>query len=217
MKTPWNATPPLSLRFCCLLLLWKGATGGNERGESTDMDSNERYMESLSYCKRKWFIWYFVILINSFYPRLVHGEPFFSLLKEERLACMASIFNRWRYLWALPQTLKYLQKPLLSYVGMITRTGVLSAPHRVKFFAWLLVNDKLHRKANLLRKTLVDNAACEVCNNSGEDANHPSSSTTPLLAPSSTLGYAWPTTPLVRPGDQLQHLPAALYVASLES
>ncbi|CAN6338995.1 unnamed protein product [Urochloa humidicola] len=46
------------------------------------------------------------------------------------------------------------------------------APPRVKFFAWLLVQDRLQCKANLLRKNIVDTALCELCNEEDEDANH---------------------------------------------
>lgn len=47
-----------------------------------------------------------------------------------------------------------------------------AAPLHIKFFVWLLVNDKLHTKDNLLWKTLVDNATCEICTAGIEDANN---------------------------------------------
>ncbi|CAN6361234.1 unnamed protein product [Urochloa humidicola] len=46
------------------------------------------------------------------------------------------------------------------------------APPRVRFFAWLLTGDRIQSRANLRRKTVVDNDICELCNNGSETANH---------------------------------------------
>jgi len=37
------------------------------------------------------------------------------------------------------------------------------APPHVKFFAWLLSQERIQCKANLLRKGIVDNADCDDC------------------------------------------------------
>ena len=38
------------------------------------------------------------------------------------------------------------------------------APPRIQFFAWLLVQEKIQCKTNLLLKNIVDDARCELCN-----------------------------------------------------
>lgn len=46
------------------------------------------------------------------------------------------------------------------------------APPRVQFFAWLLVQDRVQCRANLLRKNAVQTARCEVCAAPTETATH---------------------------------------------
>ena len=46
------------------------------------------------------------------------------------------------------------------------------APPRVKFFGWLLLNDRVQSKANLQKKTVVQDAKCDICHASNEDADH---------------------------------------------
>lgn len=46
------------------------------------------------------------------------------------------------------------------------------APARVQFFAWLLMHGRLQCRANLHKKTIVDNATCELCNGAPEKAEH---------------------------------------------
>ncbi|EEE50937.1 hypothetical protein OsJ_31478 [Oryza sativa Japonica Group] len=46
------------------------------------------------------------------------------------------------------------------------------APLKVKFFAWLLVKDRLSTKKNLHKKTIVPNDICDICNGATETASH---------------------------------------------
>lgn len=46
------------------------------------------------------------------------------------------------------------------------------APLKVKLFAWLLVRNRLSTKENLLKKTIVQEAICDICNQEDETANH---------------------------------------------
>ncbi|GJN29935.1 hypothetical protein PR202_gb18201 [Eleusine coracana subsp. coracana] len=46
------------------------------------------------------------------------------------------------------------------------------APSKVQFFGWLMVQERVQCKANLLKKSIVDNDTCEVCANAREDTNH---------------------------------------------
>jgi hypothetical protein len=46
------------------------------------------------------------------------------------------------------------------------------APRRVQFFAWLLIQDRVQCKANLLKKGVVQEASCEVCGAADETATH---------------------------------------------
>lgn len=52
-------------------------------------------------------------------------------------------------------------------------SGTTSPPSpRVKFFAWLLVQNRIQCKSNLLKKNILDDDTCELCNNGSEDADH---------------------------------------------
>jgi len=46
------------------------------------------------------------------------------------------------------------------------------APPRVKFFAWLLSQNKIQSKVALRNKNIVDNTVCEVCQHPEETAAH---------------------------------------------
>jgi len=46
------------------------------------------------------------------------------------------------------------------------------APPRIQFFAWLLVQEKIQCKTNLLLKNIVDDARCELCNQGDETCDH---------------------------------------------
>ncbi|BAF27207.1 Os10g0559400 [Oryza sativa Japonica Group] len=46
------------------------------------------------------------------------------------------------------------------------------APLKVKLFAWLLVRDRLSTKQNLLKKKIVQNGVCDVCQQGDETADH---------------------------------------------
>jgi hypothetical protein len=47
-----------------------------------------------------------------------------------------------------------------------------AAPPRVRFFGWLLSRDRIQSKANLLKKSVVTDATCELCNSGAETAQH---------------------------------------------
>jgi hypothetical protein len=42
------------------------------------------------------------------------------------------------------------------------------APPRVKFFAWLLVQNRIQCKTNLRKKNILDDDTCELCNNGSD-------------------------------------------------
>ncbi|CAN6371657.1 unnamed protein product [Urochloa humidicola] len=46
------------------------------------------------------------------------------------------------------------------------------APPRVQFFAWLLVQERIQCRANLMKKNIVDDAKCELCNHEAETCDH---------------------------------------------
>jgi hypothetical protein len=46
------------------------------------------------------------------------------------------------------------------------------APQRVKFFAWLLLQDRIQNRCNLLKKHIVDNSTCELCKVAPETSEH---------------------------------------------
>jgi len=46
------------------------------------------------------------------------------------------------------------------------------APPKVQFFAWLLVQERIQCRANLLKKNVVQDATCEVCRAGVEDCDH---------------------------------------------
>jgi hypothetical protein len=47
-----------------------------------------------------------------------------------------------------------------------------SAPPRVKFFVWLLLQGRIQCRHNLCKKTIVDSPICEVCNSEDETSEH---------------------------------------------
>ena len=46
------------------------------------------------------------------------------------------------------------------------------APPRVQFFVWLLVQRRVHSRSNLLKKSIVTDATCELCRNHPEPVDH---------------------------------------------
>jgi len=46
------------------------------------------------------------------------------------------------------------------------------APPRVQFFVWLLVQRRVHSRSNLLKKSIVADATCELCRNHHEPVDH---------------------------------------------
>jgi hypothetical protein len=47
-----------------------------------------------------------------------------------------------------------------------------NAPPRVKFFGWLLVQGRIHCKANLLKKHIIEDDSCDLCAQSPESCDH---------------------------------------------
>jgi hypothetical protein len=47
-----------------------------------------------------------------------------------------------------------------------------SAPLRVRFFIWLLMQGRIQCRKNLFVKHIVDSPLCEICNNEEESADH---------------------------------------------
>lgn len=45
-------------------------------------------------------------------------------------------------------------------------------PPKAQFFVWLLSQDRIHCKANLLKKNIVDEDVCDICTQSTESAQH---------------------------------------------
>ena len=45
------------------------------------------------------------------------------------------------------------------------------APLRVKFFGWLLIQNRIHCRAALVRKHILDDARCELCGLADETAD----------------------------------------------
>lgn len=46
------------------------------------------------------------------------------------------------------------------------------APHRVRFFGWLLLKDRIQCRANLYHKNVLDNDICELCQLATESSEH---------------------------------------------
>ncbi|CAO2153322.1 unnamed protein product [Urochloa humidicola] len=46
------------------------------------------------------------------------------------------------------------------------------APPRVRFFAWLLTNDRIQSRSNRKRRTILDDDVCELCNGQPETSDH---------------------------------------------
>jgi len=101
------------------------------------------------------------------------------------------------------------------------------APPRVRFFAWLLVQNKIQCKTNLLAKNIVDDSECEVCRAGAESPDH-------LILHCPIASQFWEkvrhrsasgicdTTLATRAASRgtcpaLPHLPAAMCLATLET
>jgi len=46
------------------------------------------------------------------------------------------------------------------------------APPRVRFFGWLLVQNRIQSRDNLKKKTIVEDACCELCGEREETVDH---------------------------------------------
>jgi len=53
-----------------------------------------------------------------------------------------------------------------------TSSGRIGLPPRVQFFVWLLVQRHVHSRSNLLKKSIVTDATCELCRNHPETVDH---------------------------------------------
>jgi hypothetical protein len=56
--------------------------------------------------------------------------------------------------------------------GAAKFVGNSAAPPRVRFFGWLLSRDRIQRKMNLLKKSVVTDATCELCDSDAETVQH---------------------------------------------
>ena len=56
-----------------------------------------------------------------------------------------------------------------DYYGFVWQNH---APPKFKFFAWLLLQDRIQCKTNLRQKHVLDSDTCEVCHNSPESVDH---------------------------------------------
>lgn len=72
------------------------------------------------------------------------------------------------------------------------------APPRVRFFAWLLVQDKIQSRHNLHKKHVVNLAGCELCNHDEETADHIIFGCATAMAFWEHLGASAATTSMVR-------------------
>jgi len=64
------------------------------------------------------------------------------------------------------------------------------APPRVKFFGWLLTQNRIHSRTSLVRKNILDDARCEVCGAEDETADHVFSGCTFVQTFWSRIGWA---------------------------
>jgi len=67
---------------------------------------------------------------------------------------------------------KCLLLKLLHRATFMPLSGATEPPPKVQFFAWLLVQERIQCRANLLKKNVVQDATCEVCQGDMEDCDH---------------------------------------------
>jgi hypothetical protein len=75
------------------------------------------------------------------------------------------------------QILKIFQADVMTTLGAPTSpfsTFVWEnkTPPRVQFFTWLLVQERIQCRANLVVKNVIDSATCALCQAADEDCNH---------------------------------------------
>ncbi|CAO2173432.1 unnamed protein product [Urochloa humidicola] len=46
------------------------------------------------------------------------------------------------------------------------------APPKVRFFAWLLIQDRIQHKSSLVKKHVLDDNVCDLCHSHTEDTDH---------------------------------------------
>jgi hypothetical protein len=59
--------------------------------------------------------------------------------------------------------------PQCDFAGFVWRNR---APPRNQFFVWLLIQERVQCKTNLLRKNIVEDAGCELCTQAEENCGH---------------------------------------------
>jgi hypothetical protein len=122
-------------------------------------------------------------IVNILVPRLTPaGERELAILEDEISACPLSVVADARHLVLCrgPQN-----KLRAGELYRLCRFGGVSSPHaafiwscrapsRVRFFAWLLVQSRIHTRDVLLRKGIVtvDEAGCPLCPEKLETASH---------------------------------------------
>ncbi|XBJ11577.1 hypothetical protein VPH35_016258 [Triticum aestivum] len=85
---------------------------------------------------------------------------------------------------------------LLTFAG--TRCPVQAqfwsakAPHKVRLFGWLVAKDRVHSKANLLKKHMRSEDVCELCHKESETTNH-------LLFDCCRVAALWPALGVSQP------------------
>jgi hypothetical protein len=55
---------------------------------------------------------------------------------------------------------------------MATPSQPQALPKRVQFFTWLLIQGRIQRQTNLLRKNVIDTAVCKICQQDEETTEH---------------------------------------------
>ncbi|KAF8673019.1 hypothetical protein HU200_049092 [Digitaria exilis] len=106
---------------------------------------------------------------NTLVPRLTNGG-------REELAKLEEIINR----VTLTATTDHRSSVLATENNMLRAGPVYKrlmkvtnrAPPRIKFFSWLLVQERINCRTNLLKKNILDSAVCEICKNRDEDCDH---------------------------------------------
>ncbi|TVU08333.1 hypothetical protein EJB05_41734, partial [Eragrostis curvula] len=93
------------------------------------------------------------------------------------------------------------------------------APPRVQFFGWLLVQERIQCKTNLLQKTIVDDAKCEVCSSADETSDHLIFECHQLLDPNSSQGeeYMDCSSSDTSAGTSICNIHAAVLLAIVET
>ena len=104
--------------------------------------------------------------------------------------------------YAHPCSTKPLWPPALRRRHLQALCGITvpPSPPRVKFFMWLLVQDRVQTRSNLLKKNIISDATCELCHAVVETAEH-------LIFHCPIADYLWRSVGMVHPPSHIQQLP----------